>query len=70
MQPGLFSEVLVPVPARREVEANGETDAASSGLANADWATSVGDLPIPPMIAAWDLSAEVVHAALIESAEG
>lgn len=53
--PGLFSEVVVPVPVRREVEAHGKVDAVSTGLANAGWATSVGDLPIPPLIAAWDL---------------
>lgn len=55
--PGLFSEVIVPLPVRREVEAHGKVDAASTGLANAGWATIVDDLPIPPLNAAWDLGA-------------
>ena len=55
--PGLFTEVIVPMPVRREVLAQGQVDAATAGLANARWTTSVENLPIPPTIAAWDLGA-------------
>lgn len=55
--PGLFAQVIVPMPVRHEVLVPGQVDAATTGLAGARWTTSVEDLPIPPTIAAWDLGA-------------
>lgn len=55
--PSLFSEVIVPVPVRREIDAHGHVDAATTGIANADWVKSAEHFPISPLIAAWDLGA-------------
>ena len=55
--PGLFSEVTVPAPVHLEVITVGLVDAATNGLANANWVKRVEDRPIPPLIAAWDLGA-------------
>lgn len=60
--PQLFTEILVPATVRQEVMAEGKSDPAVIGLANAAlaiaaWAIAVEDPPIPPVIAAWDLDA-------------
>lgn len=55
--PRLFTDIIVPDAVRCEVMAGGGDDPAVIGLANATWAVTVSDVPIPLVIAAWDLDA-------------
>lgn len=53
--PQLFSEIIVPTPVQREVMAGSPGDPSVTGLTAARWVTFEQELPIPPLIAAWDL---------------
>lgn len=48
--PQLFTDIIVPDAVRREVMASGSDDPAVIGLANAPWAVTVSDVPIPLVI--------------------
>ena len=55
--PRLFSEIIVPAPVWQEIMAGPPEDPAVAGLRNARWAASHQELPVPPLITAWDLGA-------------
>lgn len=52
--PALFGTVYVPDAVWREVASKAHEDEAARGLANATWAVRLAQLPLDPLVLAWD----------------
>jgi predicted nucleic acid-binding protein len=53
--PSLFNDIVVPEAVIKEVTAKGEADFAAQTLISLPWIRRMGDVPVDPRVAAWDL---------------
>lgn len=50
-------QILVPMSVDQELRRRGQNDPAVQAMDQSPWLLTVADLPIPPLIQAWDLGA-------------
>jgi hypothetical protein len=53
--PSLFNDIVAPEAVIKEIGAKGEADFAAQTLISLSWIRRMGDVPVDPRVAAWDL---------------